>query len=282
VADHNHPAGCVACDELIARENGARIAAEDANRAKDEFFLTLSHELRGPLNAILSWVYLLRSGKLDEATTARALETLERNAKMEGRLISDMLDVSRMIGAKIRLALRPVDLPTLISETVESVRPEIDKSNIHVEIDSSSHPVDRITADPDRLRQVMENLLLNAIKFTPNGGRITVRLRADSQYATIAVCDTGQGIHSDFLPHVFERFRQSDTTATRLGGLGLGLAIVEHLVELHGGAIRATSKGEGEGATFTVTLPTTLAGNDAAVIDAHVHPSTVTHAIPSE
>ena len=281
MADHNHPAGCVACDELIARENGARIAAEDANRAKDEFFLTLSHELRGPLNAILSWVYLLRSGKLDEATTARALETIERNAKAEGRLISDMLDVSRMIGGKIRLALRPVDLATLIAETVETVRPEIDKGDIHVEIDSSQ-PVDRITADPDRLRQVMENLLLNAIKFTPNGGRITVRLRADSQYATIAVCDTGQGIHSDFLPHVFERFRQSDTTATRLGGLGLGLAIVEHLVELHGGAIRATSKGEGEGATFTVTLPTTLAGNDAAVIDAHVHPSTVTHAIPSE
>jgi len=281
VVDHNHPAGCVACDELLARENAARIAAEAANRAKDDFFLTLSHELRGPLNAIVSWVYLLRSGKLDEATAARALETIERNAKAEGRLISDMLDVSRMIGAKIRLALRAVDLATLIAETVETVRPEIDKSGIHVEIDSSQ-PVDRITADPDRLRQVMENLLLNAIKFTPKGGRITVRLRADSQYATIAVCDTGQGIHSDFLPHVFERFRQSDTTATRLGGLGLGLAIVEHLVELHGGAIRATSKGEGEGATFTVTLPTTLAGNDAVVIDAHVHPSTVTHAISSE
>ena len=273
MADHNHPAG-VACRELLARESAARTVAEAANRAKDDFFLTLSHELRGPLNAILSWVYLLRAGKLDYATAARALETIERNAKAEGRLINDMLDVSRMIGAKIRLTLRPVNLATLVAETVETVRPAIDKGDIHVEIDAS-HAIDSITADPDRLRQVMENLLLNAIKFTPKGGQITVRLGCEAQCATITVCDTGQGIRSDFLPHVFERFRQSDATATRLGGLGLGLAIVAHLVELHGGAIKVASKGEGQGATFTVILPTNLTSGGVDVIDAHVHRSTV-------
>jgi signal transduction histidine kinase len=274
--DHNHPPGCAACDELIARESTARRAAEAANHAKDEFFLTLSHELRGPLNAILSWVYLLRSGKLDEPTAARALETIERNAKAEGRLINDMLDVSRMIGGKIHLVLSPVNLATLVAETVETVRPEIDKSGISVKIDSP-YAINSINADADRLRQVIENLLLNAVKFTPKGGQVTVRLGYDTQYATIAVCDTGQGIRSEFLPHIFERFRQSDATATRLGGLGLGLAIVEHLVDLHGGDIRATSKGEGAGATFTVRLPTNLNGDRLDVIDAYIHPSTVAH-----
>src|SRR5581483_3132940 len=249
-------------------------------RTKDDFFLSLSHELRGPLNAILNWVYLLRSGKLDAATAARALETIERNAKSEARLIGDMLDVSRMIGDKTRLALGPVDLSTLVAETVETVRPAIDESDIHVEIDSRQ-PIASITADPDRLRQVMENLLLNAIKFTPKGGQITVRLGSDAQYATIAVCDTGQGIRSEFLPHVFERFRQSDATPTRLGGLGLGLAIVEHLVELHGGMVKAASAGEGKGATFTVTLPTNLTSHDVDAIHARVHPSTVALATQS-
>jgi signal transduction histidine kinase len=281
VPDHNHPPGCAACDELIARERTARHAAEAANRAKDDFFLTLSHELRGPLNAILSWVYLLRSGKLDEATAARALETIERNAKAEGRLISDMLDVSRMIGSKIHLVLGPVNLATLVAEAVETVRPEIDKSGILVKIDSP-HTMNSINADADRLRQVIENLLLNAVKFTPKGGQITVRLGYGAQYATIAVCDTGQGIRSEFLPHVFERFRQSDATATRLGGLGLGLAIVEHLVGLHGGDIRATSKGEGEGATFTVTLPTNLTADGLAAIDAYIHTPMVAHSTERE
>lgn len=169
---------------LLARESAARTAAEAANRAKDDFFLTLSHELRGPLNAILSWVYLLRAGELDEAVAARALETIERSAKAEGRLIGDMLDVSRMIGSRIHLILGPVNLATLVAETVETVRPEIDKGVIHVEIDSP-HPIGSINADPNRLRQVMENLLLNAIKFTPKGGQITVRLRYEAQCATI-------------------------------------------------------------------------------------------------
>jgi signal transduction histidine kinase len=228
---------------------------KQASRAKDDFFLTVSHELRRPLSATLAWVSLLRSGKLDEATAARALETIERNAKAEERLIDDMLDVSRLVGGKIRLARRPVRLATLVAETIETVRPASDKGDIHVEMDARHGP-DRISADPDRLRQVMENLLLNAIKFTPKGGRIVVRLGGDAQCATIAVCDTGRGIRPDLLPHIFERFWQGDAAATRLGGLGLGLAIVERLVELHGGTIEAASGGEGKGATFTLILPT--------------------------
>jgi hypothetical protein len=239
------------------RERVAEIAARDAHRGRDDFFLNLSHELRGPLNAIQSWVYLLRSGKLDDAMVVRALETIDRSIGAETRLISDMLDVSRVIGGKFRLAIRPVDLATLISETVDTVRPAIDHGEIEVAIDAP-RPVDSIAADPDRLRQIMENLLLNAVKFTPKGGRIEVRLSSDADHATIAVADTGQGIRSEFVPHVFERFRQSDATPTKLGGLGLGLAIVEHLVELHGGTVDAASEGEGRGATFTVTLPTHL------------------------
>lgn len=255
MTDHNHPSGCDACDEMRERERAANLAAEEALRDRDDFFLALSHELRGPLNAIQSWVYLLRSGKLDEATTARALDTIDRSVGAEARLVGDMLDVARVISGKFRLAMRPVDLATLVSESVESVRPVIDRGEIRVEIDSP-RPIRSIAADPDRLRQVMENLLLNAIKFTPKGGRITVRLRGDGDNATIAVSDTGQGMRSDLVPHVFERFRQSDTTSTRIGGLGLGLAIVAHLVELHGGTIDAASAGEGLGATFTVSLPT--------------------------
>ena len=257
MTDHNHPSGCAACDEMSERERVASLAAEEALRDRDNFFLTLSHELRGPLNAIQGWVYLLRSGKLDDATAARALDTIARSVSAETRLIGDMIDVSRVISGKFRLAMRPVDLATLVSESVESVRPVMERGEIQVEIDSP-RPIDSIAADPDRLRQVMENLLLNAIKFTPRGGRITVRLRGDADNTTIAVSDTGQGMRSDLVPHVFERFRQSDTTATRIGGLGLGLAIVAHLVGLHGGTIDAASAGEGLGATFTVRLPTHL------------------------
>lgn len=261
--DHNHSVECAACDEMLARESAARIAAETANHAKDAFFLTLSHELRGPLNAILSWVHLLRSGKLDAATAARALDTIDRSAHAEARLIGDMLDVSRIIGNKIRLALAPVHLGALVAESVETLRPAIDSGEIHVSIDAPPPPLACVIGDPGRLRQVMDNLLLNAIKFTPRGGHIAVRLGCDAGQATIAVCDTGEGIPLDLLPHVFERFRQSDATATRLGGLGLGLAIVEHLVDLHGGSIRATSAGEGKGATFTVTLPASPLREDA-------------------
>lgn len=253
---HNHSVECAACEELLARENAARVAAETGNRAMEQFFLTLSHELRGPLDAILGWVYLLRSGKLDDATAIRALETIERSAHAEARLVGDMLEVSRMIGHKIRLAMAHVHLGALVAETVETLRPAIDTREIHVAIEAAEPLTSCIIGDPDRLRQVMENLLLNAIKFTPKGGRIAVRLGCAGERATIAVCDTGQGIPAHLLPHVFDRFRQGDARATRLGGLGLGLAIVEHLVDLHGGSIEAASDGEGRGATFTVTLPT--------------------------
>ena len=254
MTDHSHPTGCDACDEMRARERAAQLAAEEAHQGRENFFLALSHELRGPLNAIQSWVYLLRSGKLDDATAARALEIIDRSVSAEARLIGDMIDVSRVIGHKFRLALRPVDLGALVSESVDTVRPAIDKGGIDVAIETPP-AIQTISADPDRLRQVMENLLLNAVKFTPKGGQIMVRLTSDADSATIAVSDNGQGIRSDFVPHVFERFRQSDATATRLGGLGLGLAVVEHLVGLHGGTVDAASKGEGQGATFTVTLP---------------------------
>jgi signal transduction histidine kinase len=245
--------------EMLVRECTARAEVEAANRSKDDFFLTISHELRGPLSAILSWVHLLRSGKLDEGTAVRALETIERNARSEARLVTDMLEVSRIIGGKIRLDVRPVELATIIAEAADSVRPAADARDIHVEVNSSA-PIGRVTGDPGRLQQVMENLFSNAIKFTPRGGHITADVNYDAEHATIAVHDTGQGIRSDFLPHVFERFGQANGTATRLGGLGLGLAIVRHLVELHGGRVKAASAGDGQGSTFTVMLPISAMG----------------------
>ena len=248
--------------ELLVRERTARAEVEAANRSKDDFFLTISHELRGPLNAIISWVYLLRSGKLDDATAVRALATIERNAKAEGLLITDMLEVSRIIGGKIRLDVRPVELTTVIQEAADSVRPAADARDIHVAVHSAT-PMGIVTGDPGRLQQIMENLFSNAIKFTPRGGHITTDVDYDTEYATIAVRDDGQGIRSDFLPHVFERFGQANGTATRLGGLGLGLAIVRHLVELHGGRVNAASAGDGQGSTFTVMLP--INGGDATV-----------------
>ena len=253
MAHHNHPGGCSACDELLARENAARVSAEAANRAKDNFFLTLSHELRGPLNAITCWAHILRThGRLNE-TTKRAIETIERNAWAQARLIKDMFEMSQVIGGKIRLDRCPVDLAVLVAESAATVRPMASGRDIRIETDS---PIGTISGDPDRLRQVIGNLLQNAIKFTPEGGRITVRLGATASFATIAVQDTGRGIGAEALPHVFDRFWQSGPTPTHVEGLGLGLAIVRHLVELHGGTVAATSQGESHGATFTVTLPT--------------------------
>lgn len=244
---------------LLGGEQAARSEAEAANRSKDDFFLTISHELRGPLNAILSWVYLLRSGKLDAAAVAHALETVERNAKSQARLITDMLEVSRIIGGKIRLDVRPVELATIIADAADSARPAADARAIHVDVDSAP-PMGIVTGDPDRLHQVMENLLSNAIKFTPRGGRITAKLSYEARHAVITVRDSGQGIDPDFLPHVFDRFGQANDTATRIGGLGLGLAIVRHLVELHGGTVDAASEGDGHGSTFTVRLLTAPMG----------------------
>jgi signal transduction histidine kinase len=242
--------------KLLARERVARAEAEATSRSKDEFFATISHELRGPLSAMLSWLYLLRSGKLDEASAAHALETIERNVKNEAHIVEDLLEVSRIIGGNVRLDTSPVVLTTIVEETVDSVRPAAGDKGIHVE--TQSMPASNtVSGDPARLRQVMENLLSNAIKFTPKGGRVAVRLESDETHAIITVGDTGQGIRPDFLPYVFDRFCQ-DETAARSRGLGLGLAIVRHLVELHGGTVRAASDGEGQGATFAVTLPLDL------------------------
>ncbi len=241
------------------REQSARQEAEAANRMKDEFLAILSHELRTPLNSILGWARLLRTKKFDENTTVRALDTIERNASLQAQLIEDILDVSRIIRGKLRLNLRPVNLVSVIESTIDTVRPAAEAKAIQLELTNSADwfPSSSVVVlgDPDRLQQVVWNLLTNGIKFTPKGGKVEVQLEYADSYAQIRVIDTGIGISKDFLPHVFERFRQADATTTRShGGLGLGLAIVRHLVELHGGTIYVDSEGENQGARFTVEL----------------------------
>jgi signal transduction histidine kinase/CheY-like chemotaxis protein len=242
-------------EDLLKREQAARADAETAGRAKDEFLATLSHELRTPLNALVGWLWWLRKGELDEARQARALETVDRNTQALAQLIDDLLDVSRIITGKLRLKTRAVLPAPLAEAAVDAIRPAAVAKSIDLvsTIDAGAGPV---LADPDRLQQIMWNLLSNAIKFTPEKGRVTVKLtRADTE-VRLEVSDSGKGIAPALLPYIFDRFRQSETmlTTTPLG-LGLGLSIVRHLVELHGGRIGATSPGEGLGATFTVTLP---------------------------
>jgi PAS domain S-box-containing protein len=242
-------------EQMLIREQAARAEAESANRTKDEFLATVSHELRTPLNAILGWTRMLRTGRIDEDTMARALETIERNAKAQAQLIADLLDVSRITSGKLRLDVRSVDLVSLIEAAIDSVQPAADAKGIRLQavLDPRAGPV---SGDPNRLQQVVWNLLSNAIKFTPREGRVQVRLERINSHIEITVSDTGKGINADFLPYVFDRFRQADGTISRAyGGLGLGLAIVRHLIELHGGMVHAYSAGEGLGATFTVRLP---------------------------
>ncbi|MBC8030028.1 MAG: MEDS domain-containing protein [Pyrinomonadaceae bacterium] len=239
----------------LVGEQMARAEAETANRMKDEFLATVSHEIRTPLNAIIGWSHLLRSGSLDEATIARAVETIDRNAKSQAQLIEDILDVSRMITGKLRLNNEPVDIASVINAAIDSVQLAIDSKELHLEVTldpSARHTV----GDASRLQQIVWNLLANAIKFTPAGGRIEVKVERAASYLRLSVSDSGQGIGENFLPFIFDRFRQADGTTTRLhGGLGLGLAIVRQLVELHGGTIKADSAGEGQGSTFTIKLP---------------------------
>ncbi len=249
--------------EQIIQEQTARQQAEAANRMKDEFLAIVSHELRTPLNSILGWSRLLLSRNLDETTKVRALETIERNARSQAQLIEDILDVSQIIRGKLRLTLQPVNLVTLMESVIESVQPLASAKSLTL-VPSLSPLTQMVSGDPERLRQIVWNLLSNAIKFTPEGGRIEVKLASYEaaqplqSYAQIQVIDTGIGISANFLPYVFERFRQADSTTTRsYGGLGLGLAIVRYLVELHQGRIQADSEGEGKGATFTVHLPLT-------------------------
>jgi signal transduction histidine kinase/CheY-like chemotaxis protein len=240
----------------LIQEQMARSEAEDANRLKDEFLATVSHELRTPLHAVIGWSHMLRSGGLDEATAARAIETIERNAKSQAQLIEDLLDVSRVITGKLHLnKIGLVDFASVINAAIDSVQLAAESKNIHLEVtlDPSAR---RVSGDPHRLQQVVWNLLSNAIKFTPAGGRVCIRLERAEQNAQISVSDTGEGISPDFLPFIFSRFRQADGTSTRKhGGLGLGLAIVRHLVELHGGTVWVDSPGKCGGATFTIKLP---------------------------
>ncbi|MBA3766842.1 MAG: MEDS domain-containing protein [Acidobacteria bacterium] len=239
----------------LIHEQMARAEAETANRLKDEFLATVSHELRTPLNAIIGWSHMLRNDGLDEATTARALETIERNAKSQAQLIEDILDVSRVITGKLRLNVGPVDAASVINAAVDCVQLAADSKGIKLEV-TLSPAARHVSGDPGRLQQVVWNLLSNAIKFTPSGGRVAVRLERVKSTVQISVSDTGEGISPDFLPFIFDRFRQADGTSTRRhGGLGLGLAIVRHLVELHGGMVQADSPGAGLGATFTIRLP---------------------------
>jgi PAS domain S-box-containing protein len=241
--------------QLYEAERQARDEAEAANRIKDEFLAVLSHELRSPLNPILGWVKLLRSRNLDEKAVDRALDTIERNAKLQTQLIEDLLDVSRILQGKMVLNVCPVNLATVIEAALETVRLAAQTKGISIQL-MLDPEVGPVAGDSGRLQQIVWNLLSNAVKFTPSGGQVEVRLQQVGDGAQIQVKDTGKGISPEFLPHVFECFRQADSKTTRqFGGLGLGLAIVRHLTELHGGTVRAESSGEGQGATFTVQLP---------------------------
>ena len=242
-------------ERLLASEQQARQEAETANHVKDEFLATLSHELRSPLNAIQGWADLLLGGGLDEQAAARAFEIIARNARAQNQLIADLLDVSRIITGKLRFETGVIDLIQVIEAAAETVRPAAEAKGVELRLrlDPTAGPV---SGDDTRLQQVVWNLLSNAIKSTPRGGRVETRLERDGAQAAIIVRDTGEGISADLLPHIFDRFRQADGATTRQhGGLGLGLAIVRHLVEAHGGRVSASSEGAGQGATFTVTLP---------------------------
>lgn len=241
--------------QLLVRERMARGDAEKANRLKDEFLATLSHELRTPLNAVIGWSRILKAGRLDNESSVHAIEVIERNAWAQKQIIEDILDVSRVITGKLQLHLGPVDLVSVVNAALDAVRPALEVKDIKIETDFREG-LKIIAGDADRLQQVVWNLLSNASKFTPVGGVISVRISQDETYAQIEVRDTGPGIAAEFLPHVFERFRQADGSTTRThGGLGLGLAIVRHLVELHGGLIGAENVSSGTGAIFTVRLP---------------------------
>lgn len=244
---------------LLAREQAARREAEAANRAKDEFLAIVSHELRAPLNVMLGWSRMLRGGLLDETARRHALDTIERNIKVQVQLIDDLLDVSRIVTGNLRLDVRPTDLAAVIEAAAESARPAANAKSIALR--RSLEPLAPILADPGRLQQVVWNLITNAVKFTPPGGSVAVRLERLDAEVRIVVTDTGQGIDEALLPYVFDRFWQAEGGSTRRhGGLGLGLAIVRHLVEAHGGSVAAASAGPGRGATFTVTLPIWMSG----------------------
>jgi PAS domain S-box-containing protein len=259
---------------LLARESAARAAAEDAARIKDQFLATLSHELRTPMSAVLGWLHLLKSGRLSSAQQAQALETIERNARLQNQLINDLLDVSRIITGRLRLERDHLYPSVVVDAAIDAVRPQADARAIDIRADLPSTPV-TVFGDPMRLQQVVSNLLVNAIKFSHDGSAIDVSMRVRDATIEIAIADEGEGIAADMLPLIFERFRQADGSITRHhGGMGLGLAIARHILDLHGGTIAARSDGTGRGATFTITLPAEFerahaAANAADAAEAH-------------
>ncbi|HZS45791.1 MAG TPA: PAS domain S-box protein [Blastocatellia bacterium] len=249
-------------EQLLQREREARMQAEaaqqraeEASRLKDEFIATVSHELRTPLTSMLGWVRLLRSGKLDAGTNEKALEIIERNVKSQAQLVEDLLDISRIVTGRLRLDVRPLELTSVITAAVEAIHPAAEAKGIRIQttLDSGAGPV---SGDFERLQQVVWNLLSNAVKFTPKGGRVQIHLERINSHVELTVSDTGVGINPQFLPRVFERFTQADSSNTRVhGGLGMGLAIVKSIVELHGGTVMVDSAGAGNGTTFVVRLP---------------------------
>jgi signal transduction histidine kinase/CHASE1-domain containing sensor protein/ActR/RegA family two-component response regulator len=257
---------------LLKLERTAREAAEESNRLKDEFLATVSHELRTPLTAILGWSRLLEGGGLDDSVTQQAVETIWRNAKAQAQIVDDILDVSRIITGNLYLDLQPLEVVPVVENAINVVRPTADAKGIKIETYFDSTPA-MISGDANRLQQVVWNLLSNAVKFTDSGGRVCVKVSQVAGSVEIAVSDTGQGINKEFLPYVFDRFRQADSTTTRQhGGLGLGLAIARHLVEIHGGSIRAESLGEGRGSTFKIRLPLVeAAASSAGIADPNQH-----------
>ena len=256
ISDRKHAA--VEREAAYQREYAARTQAEEATRLKDEFLANLSHELRTPMNAILGWSHLLKSGRLDEAQRQRAMESIDRGARSQAKLIEDLLDVSRIVSGKLSLTLTPVDLRAVLHAAIDSQRPTAQAKNIRLEL-AAAAPDCAVMGDVGRLQQVFLNILSNALKFTPAGGQVSVTLESLADQARVTITDSGEGIAPEFLPYVFDRFRQADGTSTRNHmGLGLGLAIVKHVMEVHGGGVAAKSEGVGKGATFIVTLP--LAG----------------------
>ncbi|HEV2905048.1 MAG TPA: ATP-binding protein, partial [Pyrinomonadaceae bacterium] len=249
---------------LLVAERAARQDAEVASRTKDEFLATLSHELRTPLTAMLGWLTILRAHRLDKKTTEHAIDTIERNAKAQAQLIEDLVDISRIVGGKLNLEVVPTELMPVIDASIEVVRPAADAKEITIDVNYDA-TVAPVAGDASRLQQIIWNLLSNAVKFTPNGGKVSVDFRRQGRFAEVAVRDTGIGISADFLPYVFERFRQAESSATRSHrGMGLGLAIVRHLVELHGGTVSAASDGEDRGTTITIHLPLAIEKRRAA------------------
>jgi len=274
-AQHGRLVEGVAAWASVALENARLyVEAQEANRTKDEFLAVLSHELRTPLNAIVGYARLLRGGILSGEKASRGLETLERNATWLTQIVEDVLDVSRIVAGKIRLDVQPVELPLIVDNAVATIQPAADAKAVRVQtiVDPRVGP---ISGDPDRLQQVVWNLLSNAVKFTAKGGRVQVRLERVNSHVELAVSDTGVGIRPDFLPFVFERFRQAEAGTTRkTGGLGLGLAIVRHIVEMHGGTVDAASAGEGAGATFRVRFPLMIVHPTGLVDARREHPRT--------